>query len=348
METFDLLDGQVNGLLPVIQLEVQALLNSPATATFTCHVRDVPQTDVWPRLRGIGVTWYGRPIWVGFVDAVRASSGGTMEIGAVSMDGYLAHRILRTTQNYQNTDLCQIGVDLVGLGTVAPAPLLTATATGTCAVEDRIYSAEDRPLIGDLVNNLVVAPSAPDYRLIPQRTAGVWSAVMDFQPQVGRLRRVPLRSNVHAASYGLDVDGADLANYVDAQAGQKEALAQDVEPGWVRWDAAPTFTEGIGQNRLDQLSQQYLDTFGGPAATPAVQIPGDLYDRDVEPGDTLERLVLDHPRGICFDGQARVLGVTWQATPDAPDVRDLILFTPRDAVQDAIFDAPCSTYCADC
>ena len=353
VETFDLLDGQVNRALNVIELEVQRVLNGPATATFRCHVRDVPVTDVWPRLRGIGVTWYGRPIWVGFVETIRAASSGSFEIAAVSLDGYLGRRVLTSNVNFQNDSLCEIGVALVGLATDpadGPAPPLTAAAPdpSSCATGDRSYDAEDRPPIGDLVNNLVVSPNRPDYRFVPIRAGGKWSARMDFVDVLRRPQRRPLRSNVHADRWGLDVDGIDVANWINAQSDDREGVAVGIPPGWVRWDAAPRFGSGVSVPRLEEIAADYLELTDGPAATPSVDIPGDLYELDVEPGDRLERLVLQQPDGLCYDGPALVLGVTWRASPDEPDRRTLTLFTERDDVEDAIFDAQCVDDCAEC
>lgn len=348
-ETFGLDDGVVTGVLPVVSAEMQRLLNEPSTAKLTVPVGSVAARDVWPRLRGVGVTWHGIPIWVGWVEALRADAGGTLELGCRSLDGYVDQRMLRNDATFNGVASTAVGAALVAAATAGSSPPLFATAGPGPAV-DRTYDATDRPEIGGLLDNLIASLNGPDYRMVPTRAPGVaWSGVMEFVERAGTTIRTPLRARVYASDYGLDVDAADVANFVDARAdGVPTQHVDDVTPGWVRWDASPDFDDISTAGALAEQAKGILARNREPFATPTIDLPGDRYDVTLEPGDRLERVVIDHPAGLCYDGPARVVGITWKGAADNPDVRQVIVTTDGTSAETAILDAPCSDPCPDC
>lgn len=226
----------------------------------------------------------GTPLWPGIILTRAGGSGPTVQLGAVTPEGYLDRRYLG---DYTATrDRALIMADLVGsiVGVDAPPFVVDAPAAGGEQLLYRLLDQDDRTVLSAL-QELDAAEGSPEWTVDVQ-----WTDVL--QTQIKLVFRVRPRIGVQSVTPGsrFDMPGA-ITGYVLTESyeagkgatsvrawgdGQGAArlhsptLAADtlIAAGWCRWDYR--YTPAVGTTDPVQLAahaaQSLLDMGPGSRA----------------------------------------------------------------------------------
>lgn len=358
VETARLGSGVVQKALPIISLDIQSLLNASGTGTFTIKPQDVGRLRyVWPHLTSIWASYYGEFVWGGMIETLSLDTG-TLQLGCVTLDAYLAQRLLGVELNISQMSQTEIGALLVNKARVRGIPLLGA-ALPSNIVRDRAYPLTDHAFLGPLVEQLTQVENGPDWRLTAERTLpGKWEATMTFADKWGVDQQVTLVSDVQAPDYRMDIATDTHTTHVLAVGATDEAgnelstTASDLpypegSSPYVQFDSVLSLTDVTTLNTLREQAQGYLGLNREPQANPKVTLTGreNTLGLGLEMGDTVDtRLCIG---GFRYDGSARIVGDAWHASPDSPTARELML-QPQERVSQTMLDQPPCTPCTDC
>lgn len=200
----------------------------------------------------------------GYVETFQGNSDGTVTLGFAEMQKYLDYRLIRSdlvfvgiAQTFIARDLVMYarGENIEG-GSVDPAPSfgipLIGGLGGPALNRDRTYLAVDRPVIGDMIKQLIGVENGPVYQMdhYRQPTPGLtdgWYSEMSFFNELTQPSPAPFITWDHLTDFTLNLDSNGIANQIDAFGDPEDdgtpriATANSPVPFEPRYDAAPAF-----------------------------------------------------------------------------------------------------------
>lgn len=201
----------------------------------------------------------------GYVETFQGNSDGTVTLGFTEMQKYLDFRLIRSDLTFTGISQVSIARDLVMYargeningGSTDPSPSLgipLIAGFGASAFNrDRTYLAADRPVIGEMVKQLLGVENGPIYQMFHYRTSGIpgltenWYSEMGFFDTVAQSSPAPMITWDEVADFTVGVDSNGMANQIDAFGDPEEdgtpriATADSPIPFEPRYDAAPAF-----------------------------------------------------------------------------------------------------------
>lgn len=284
VELTDLLTGEITHAVVPVSFDFETALMEPGRGTIRFNRWGnqvgassgyISANDMLPNTTGI---FFSRtaggdatpanpvPMFGGYVETFQGDSDGTVTLGFAEMQKYLDRRLIRSDLVFVADSQTSIGANLVLYargenvdgGSVDPSPSLGIPLVGGFGVSainrDRTYLGVDRPIIGDMIRQLVGVENGPVYELqhtrsavpIPGLTQNWWSEMGFFdnftQPSPAKFIHWD-----HLSDFKLNVDGNQIANQVDAfgdpntDGTPRIATANSGVPFEPRYDAAPSF-----------------------------------------------------------------------------------------------------------
>lgn len=284
VELTDLLTGEITHSVVPVSFDFETAFMEPGRGTIRFNrwgnqVGDssgyISATDMMPKTTGI---FFSRtaggaatpavpvPMWGGYVETFQGNSDGTVTLGLAEMQKYLDYRLIRSDLVFTGDSQTSIGANLVLYargenfdgGSVDPSPSLGIPLVGGFGVSainrDRTYLGNDRPVIGDMIRQLVGVEDGPVYQLqhfrnavpIPGLTENWWSE-MGFFDELAQPSPAKFVHWDHLSDFTINVDGNAMANQVDAfgdpdtDGTPRIATANSGIPFEPRYDAAPSF-----------------------------------------------------------------------------------------------------------
>jgi hypothetical protein len=359
-EIADLRSGRVRAILHPVAADWQTNLNRIGQGTITLATRDVVVRDIWPHLSSLYVTRTGGPgaspsapvvEFAGMLESFTAMDDGTTVVGVITIDGYLRHRNIRDTLEFDQVSQTQVGKALVDYAATDGIPL-TAVAAPSVRLRDRTYHEWDRKQIAEALEQLSDVIDGVDWELSHAKTGGAWTTTMTFRDRVGAVRDLILQSDREAAGYGLDVDARDHATHVDALGeGEEEdmLIRSAVDPTGVypRFDAAPAWKDVSQPPTLQSHADGYLADYRDPVAVPSVTLRGLAVDsQETRLGDTVTVRV--NYGAVTYKGPARIIGIAWALSPDEPETRTLSMVPLTRSSESVLNQVPDGDSCEDC
>lgn len=228
------------------------------------------------------------PMFGGFVETMQGNSDGTVTLGFAEMQKYLDYRLIRSdlvftgiSQNFIARDLVMYarGANING-GSVDPAPALGIPLIGglgaTAFNRDRTYLAADRPVIGDMLKQLIGVIDGPVYQMFHYRqpTVGLtdgWYSEMGFFDELTQPNPLKAITWAHLTDFTLNLDGNGLANQIDAfgdpnaDGTPRISTANSPTAFLPRFDAAPAFQGVTNLITLGQHASGYQADHMDPA-----------------------------------------------------------------------------------
>jgi len=353
----DLVTGAINAEIPVTGVALTRQINSAGTATFNVLISDVisdsynivnsttpGRTQVW--IDRDGVLVFGGILWA----RSYKSSNQHLEMTVQEFESYLGHRMITTTQVFNNVDVFTIVQTLVNqmqsatggnIGIVVPTNLAGVTATKT------YYSYELRSVLA-AIQDLSKSNNSFDFAItyaydgggVPVKTLALGS------PRLGTVysstnAKAPVfefpAGNV--VEYEYPEDGTLLANTVYAVgAGSNEgkiiATSTDtskVTAGWPLLEATGNYSDIADTTLLGNLSAGQLKAVSVPPVTlkMVVNPSTDPVYGSYTLGDDCRIRILDDrfPNGL--DTTYRIMAISLQAGENGPERATLTLTLPQ-------------------
>jgi hypothetical protein len=297
VELTDLLTGAITHAIVPVSFEFETALMEAGRGSITFNrmgnstgiIADggyVSANDMLPGTTGIffsrvagGAATPNNPVHMfgGFVETFQGNSDGTVTLGFAEMQKYLDYRLIRSDLVFTGDSQTSIGANLVLYargenfdgGSVDPSPSLGIPLSGGFALSafnrDRTYLAVDRPVIGELIRQLVGVEDGPVYELTHFRSAtpivGLtdnWWSDITFFDELSQPSPAPFITWDHLTDFTLNLDSNALANQIDAFGDPEDdgtpriSTADSPVPFEPRYDAAPAFQ---GVSNLITLGQ---------------------------------------------------------------------------------------------
>jgi hypothetical protein len=193
VELTDLLTGAITHAIVPVSFEFETALMEAGRGSITFNrmgnstgiIADggyVSANDMLPGTTGIffsrvagGAATPNNPVHMfgGFVETFQGNSDGTVTLGFAEMQKYLDYRLIRSDLVFTAESQTSIGANLVLYargenfdgGSVDPSPSLGIPLIGGFGISafnrDRTYLAVDRPVIGELIRQLVAIEDGP-------------------------------------------------------------------------------------------------------------------------------------------------------------------------------------------
>lgn len=344
VEAADLRTGRVRAILMPIAADWQTILTGLGTGTLTFPTRSVSLRDIWPDLTSIFISRVDADgnydcRYAAIPQKVTGKStlqGGTVQVGLRPIEDYWWRRFLDTDRTYTNTQQTQIAASLTSYAVTDGIPLVGVAETST-VFRTRTYVGEERPFIGDQLEGLSQSEDGLEWTLVHTRTNGVWTTQVVFQDRAGADLDDVFRGDREGAEYGIDVDAANHATYVDGFGDTPTGTrifenATDDGP-YVRFDAAPSFGTVADAANVAEESEGYLMDNREPLATPSFAI----VDPDVQIalGDTATFHI--NQGAVTFNGPARVGSISESIAEGKPWTRTLGLI-PLGRASDTVLN----------
>lgn len=283
IELTDLLTGAITHVITPVSFEFETALMEPGRGTITFNrwgnqvgfsAGFVSANDMLPGTTGIffsriagGAATPNDPVnmFGGFVETFQGNGDGTVTLGFAEMQKYLDYRLIRSDLVFTAVEQTFIGRDLVMYargeningGSVDPAPSLGIPLIGglgaSAFFRDRTYLAADRPVIGDMIRQLVGVEDGPVYEMFHYRTSGIpgltdnWYSEIAFFDELTQPSPAKFITWDHLTDFTLNLDSNGLANQIDAFGDPEEdgtpriATANSPVSFEPRYDAAPAF-----------------------------------------------------------------------------------------------------------
>lgn len=362
VESCDLRTGIIQTTLHPVAMDWQMPLTDWGQGTLTLPVRDVLVRDVWPHLTSIFISRIAGedaspddPVveFGGMVETISATEDGTLKVGMVSIESYIRRRMIRTDFDFsdgeQQTIIAQTLVTLAASGT-GGIPLLS-TAAPSAQERQITYNSWDRKVIGDAVTELSQMDEGVEWGVRYERTGDHYTVIIDFADSIGEDRGVILQSDRDGDTYGLDVDAANHATFVDAigegeEEDQMIATAVDTGGPYPVFDAAPAYKDTWDEDVLQAQADGYLLTNREPNAVPNMTLRGlDPPPTDVRLGDTVG-VHIDYGAAT-YHGDARITNVAWSVAVDEPETRSFD-FQPITRASDSVLNQVPGNPCEGC
>lgn len=351
-ETTEISSGRVKSVLHPTAVSWDDLLSQVGNFQIDIPARDSALSDVFPDLSGFyisrinedGVTrtgYFGGIIrQAGAVDAAT----GIATIGGHSLDFYLYQRVLAGPNSglaYKvEKRQTKIAADLVNIyaGYQEPeipresAIPLTADFIPGDTIREVSYKSWEFKNLGQAIQELVEADDGLEYRMSHFYDAGFWRTVVTFSDEIGDVRNLTLRGDIEGWQYGVNVDAKDHATWTyGIGAGEKtdqlESIAYDPTNTYPYFHTVQSWKDAKKLKVLDPLTKGWTKYHRDPVATPLITIAG-LQPPAPSPtemltGDTVD---VDIEYGmITYKDPARILGIGWSLSIDAPVKRTLTL-----------------------
>lgn len=296
VELTDLLTGAITHAITPVSFEFETAFLEAGRGTITFNRRGessdvfnagyVSVNDMMPGTTGIffqrirgGNATPNDPVnmFGGFIETFQGNSDGTVTLGFAEMQKYLDYRLIRSDLVFAGISQVSIARDLVMYargeningGSVDPSPSLGIPLIGGFGASafnrDRTYLGDERPVIGELLRQLIGVINGPIYQMFHYRTSGIvgltdnWYSEMGFFDDITQPSPAKFITWDHVSDFTLNLDANELANQVDAFGDPNEdgtpriATADSPVPFEPRYDAAPAF-QGITD--LISLGQQ--------------------------------------------------------------------------------------------
>lgn len=349
IEATDLATGRIRAILRPIAADWQTILKGLGTGSLTFPTRGVSLRDIFPDLTGVFISHIADDgtydcQYAGYVEKANGKStlqGGTVQVGMQPIERYWWRRFLDTDRTYTGIEQTQIAASLTSYAITDGIPLL-GVAEPSAILRDRTYIGAERPFIGNQLDDLAGADDGIEWTLVHTRTNGYWSTTVLFQDRAGTDLDTIFSADVDAAEYGIDIDAANHATYVDGFGvlpdGTTQVIsnAQDTTGPYVRFDAAPSFGTVLDATNNQEQTTGYLIGNQDPSATPTFAIVGDDPDpTGVRLGDQATFRI--NQGAVRFNGPARIGSISSRIAEGAPWVRTLGLI-PVGRVTDTVLN----------
>lgn len=144
-EATDLATGRVKAVLHPISADWEDALCQPSTASLLLATQDPSADDVFATETGLFVSRVAEdgltrePFWGGFVVDTSGEGGGAFTVAAVSMDGYLSHRLLADDDGGIRLTVTQVAVPPGVAGTKLYKPVDTTAANDVLVYVDPAF-----------------------------------------------------------------------------------------------------------------------------------------------------------------------------------------------------------------
>ncbi|MFI2663743.1 alkaline phosphatase D family protein [Micromonospora carbonacea] len=351
----DLVTGQIIADLPDITGTVSRVLGAYTSSSLSMPVPvsgpaalgDIAWQATQPGTTMIVAVVNGVPEWGGIVMTRRGGTDGTVDLGCVTLEGYLDRRYVGDHDWVQRDEVSVIAAGLIadaqvdGIGLAVDAP-----ATGV--LRDRSYVATDDATVYSRLRELSGVEGGPEWTIDLDWTDSTRTRVakiLRVRPRIGAASSTPgalfsagapswSSTGASDARYTLVEDYSDGrgANYVLAtSSGEGDARPQsqpaaDIRPGWARYDRRYSPGSSITDTAvLDEHAAAELALRVGGAATWQIDSRWDAYPRlgvDWRLGDDVawELHGHRHPNGVT--GIGRVIG--WELDIRAGRVKPIL------------------------
>ncbi|OKI52849.1 hypothetical protein [Micromonospora sp. CB01531] len=301
----------------------------------------------------------GVPVWAGIVLTRRGGTEATVEMGCVSLEGYLDRRFVRDHEFVQVDDAL-IAASLVddanieGIGLIVDAP-----ATGTR--RERTYKDQDDKSVYSTLRELMGVIDGPEWTIVLDWTDATQTAVA----KIARIRkRVGYPSSAPNAvfttgsasavvssrgasttryTYSEDYSSGKGANHVVAtSSGEGDARPQSdpardeamFAAGWPRWEHRYSPSSSISnKTTLNGHAAQALALMARGARVVTLTSRADVYPllgTDWAIGDDIGHELTGHRHPAGLTGVARAIG--WELDPAAGTVSPILLTPGEDVV----------------
>lgn len=358
IESAALGSGTVQAKLPIVSFDAQNLVNDIGAGTFTMHPGDIKNLrHVWPDMTSIWCTLNGEFAWGGMITGLSLQNG-TLSLGCVSIEGYLARRKIRRTLAYPDADQNQTAAALVEYARANYGIPLFGTWVPSMQRRDRTYLGTDRVGVMDSIQGIVTVEDGNEWRSTAERVGGRWLATMQFADAWGIDTGITLVSDVQAPDYGLEIgtdSHATVIDYVGQASGDAAPPIGTAEnlpypaggSPYVQFDRTEAGSDSTTSvETLQQQAAGDLRVNGEPLVTPRMVLSGDaMQGLGIKLGDIVDARMCYS--GIRYEGKSRVIGETWKAAPDAATTRELLL-TPNGRPSQTLLDQPPCSDCIDC
>lgn len=308
VELTDLLTGAIEHLIVPVSFEFETTFLEAGRGTITFNRRGETDTleagyvsanDMFPGATGIffqriagGAATPHEPVnmFGGFIETMQGNSDGTVTLGFAELQKYLDYRLIRSdlvfTADQQTTIASNLvlyarGENIDG-GSVDPAPALgiplIGGAGGSAFTRDRTYLAVDRPVIGDMIKQLIGVEDGPVYEMQHHRETtpivGLtenWWTEMGFFDELTQPSPAKFITWHHVTDLTLNVDGNGMANQIDAfgdpepDGTPRISTADSATSFLARFDAAPAFSGVTNLITLGQHASGYQRDHMDPA-----------------------------------------------------------------------------------
>jgi hypothetical protein len=365
----DLVSGQIVEELPNLRPS-GALSSLLAAYTSTAFSLPVPLGGHGaPPRNWLGATEPGRtmlvavlgdrPVWAGIVLTRRGGTVATVDLGCVSLEGYLDRRYVRDHSWTGQDEASVIAAGLVGDAQVEGIGFtVDAPATGT--LRDRDYADRDDVTVYQRLRELMAVIGGPEWTVVLDWTTANQTAVKKIirvRKRIGYASAAPnavfatgsasaVLSSVGAseATYELaeDYSSGKGANHIVATSSgegdsrPQSAPARDtalIAAGWPRWE----YRYSAGSSILDTATlnahaQSTLGIMARGARPLTITARADAYPMlgtDWSAGDDVGYELTGHRHPAGLTGVARAVG--WELDPAAGTVSPILL-APGDEV----------------
>lgn len=361
----DLVTGRIIEELPDLTPggTIRSLLGAYSSCAFRLPValggHGAPPRE-WPAATEPGRTMIvavlsGRPVWAGIVLTRAGGSPATVDLGCVSLEGYLDRRYVG---DHAWTD--QDEASVIAAGLIADAQVegvgfvVDALATGT--LRDRTYADQDDKTVYSALRELMGVIDGPEWTvklgwtdatqtavsktLMVRKRIGFASTTPDAVFTTGSASAVVASAGVSEARYAFAEDyssGRGANHIVATSSGEGESRPQStpardearIASGWPRWEHRYSPSSSITEiATLDAHAQAAVAIMGGGARTLTITARADVYPlvgTDWTVGDDIGYDLIGHRHPAGLQGVARAIG--WELDAQAGTVAP-ILFTP--------------------
>lgn len=361
IELCDLTTGTVKAVYPFLATDWQTVLNDAGRGTVVLATKQVAVADIWPhktsvyilRTSGDGASVVEPAVeFAGYVEAAKPDDNGATQVGLISIEGYLKHRVITDDLTFTGVPQTQIAAELVNYAAPDGIPLI-GVALNSTVERDRAYVGRDKKNVLEALTQLTDVIDGPDWFLTHEKMGGRWVTSMRFTDRISDSPPIVLKSDREANGYAIDIDAKDHAtNVFGVGAGtdeeQLESVQSDESGFYPRFDATPAWSDETLQESLDEQTAGYLDDHKDVFAVPTVTVPG-----LVKVNPNLTRLGYTVGADICygavtFRGRARILSISWRVQDGGPEERTFDLL-PEDSARVSVYaQEPCADDCPEC
>lgn len=353
----DLLTGVINAEIPMTNVALTRQLNSAGTASMSVMISDVSsagynivngtqpgRTQIWIDRNGVLV--FGGIVW----SRVYNSDTQHLQITAQEFESYFGHRLITTTQVFNNVDVFTIVQTLVNqaqavtngnIGVVVPTNLAGVTATKT------YYSYELRTVLA-AIQDLAKANNSFDWAITyaydgggtPVKTLSLGSPRIGTAYSSSNLSAPVLEfpsGNIIAYEYPEDASLMGTTVYAVGAGSNEGKLigtatsTTQLTAGWPLLEATGNYNDIADATLLGNLASGQLKAVLNPVVTIKVSL-----NPSVDPvygtynvGDDVRLRIFDDrfPNGI--DSTFRIMALSLQAGEAGPERVTLTLTAPQ-------------------
>jgi hypothetical protein len=303
----------------------------------------------------------GQPVWAGIVLVRKGGTDATVELGTVSMEGYLDRRFVgdHTWTGVDEASVIAAGLagdanTVEGIGVLVDAP-----ATGT--LRDRAYRDQDDKSVYSALRELMGVQDGPEWTIALGWTDSTQTAVsktLRVRKRIGYASDVPtavfstgsasaVLASVGAAearyTFSEDYSSGSGANHIVAtSSGEGESRPQSTPArdsvlfaaGWPRYEHRYSPSSSITeQATLDSHAAAALAIMGRGARILTITARADGYPvlgTDWAVGDDIGYDLTGHRHPDGIQGVARAIG--WDLDPVAGVVAPILLAPGQDVI----------------